>query len=214
MGFLRAAAFADQATLRAPGIVLRAPASGDFDAWVDLRRQSRDFLAPWEPIWPDDDLSRPSYRRRLRRWAEESRGGLTFPWFLFDEIDGRLLGGLTLAQVRRGVTQTGTIGYWMGAPHAGRGLMTGAVLALARHAFRDLRLHRLEAACLPDNEPSIRLLRKVGFTREGYARAYLHIAGEWRDHLLWGLLETDPLLPAVPAAERPACPRAPVGIDG
>jgi [ribosomal protein S5]-alanine N-acetyltransferase len=88
----------------------------------------------------------------------------------------------------------------MGAPHAGRGLMTEAVGVLAAWAFEKLKLHRIEAACLPENVPSIRLLEKVGFSLEGRARSYLCIAGRWSDHLLWALLADDPLFPA---RERP-----------
>lgn len=185
-------------------LLLRGPDGADYPLWREVREASRAFLEPWEPIWPNDDLERPAYRRRLARWSEEIRDGVAFPFFLFARADGALLGGVTLSQVRRGVTQAGTIGYWMGARHAGRGLMTEAVGLLARHAFTGLALHRLEAACLPDNARSIRLLEKVGFAREGLARAYLRIAGEWRDHILWGLLDGDPLFPATGGAPRRA----------
>ena len=109
-----------------------------------------------------------------------------------------LMGGLTLGQVRRGVAQTTTLGYWMGKPHAGKGYMAKAVRAAAGFAFQTLRLHRIEAACLPHNTASIRLLEGVGFTREGYARAYLKINGVWQDHVLYGLLENDPVRPSLP----------------
>lgn len=185
-------------TLVGPRVLLRGPDSDDLDAWKALRSRSRAFLEPWEPLWPADDLEKRAYRRRLSRWTREIREGLTFPYFVCARDGGALLGGVTLAQVRRGVTQAGTIGYWMGEPHAGRGFMSEAVGVLAGHAFGTLGLHRLEAACLPENGPSIRLLEKVGFTDEGLARAYLCIAGRWRDHILWGLLADDPLFPSRP----------------
>ena len=78
-----------------------------------------------------------------------------------------MLGGLTLGGIRRGVAQAATLGYWMGAPHAGKGRMTRAVAAVATSASRTLRLHRIEAACIPDNAPSIALLERNGFRREG-----------------------------------------------
>ena len=195
MGLFRADPSERLPILSGERVVLRGPDRDDHEAWRAVRAASRGFLEPWEPLWPDDDLERPAYRRRLSRWCEEIADGVTFPYFLFSTVDGALVGGVTLSQVRRGVTQAGTVGYWMGEAHAGRGLMTEAVGLLARHAFSTLHLHRLEAACLPDNVRSQRLLEKVGFAREGLARAYLRIAGDWRDHLLWGLLAGDPLFP-------------------
>lgn len=195
MSFLRAVVFDPLPTLRGRRIVLRSPTFGDHAEWAELRTRSRDFLAPWEPIWPADDLDRAAFRRRIKRYGAEVRDGVAYPFFVCSAETGELLGGLTLAQVRRGVTQSGTIGYWMGAPHAGRGLMTEAVGVLVGWAFEKLKLHRIEAACLPENAPSIHLLEKVGFSLEGQARSYLCIAGSWRDHLLWGLLAEDPLFP-------------------
>ena len=195
MGLFRADPSERLPVLTGAKVVLRGPDRDDFEAWRTLRAASRGFLEPWEPIWPGDDLERSAFRRRLSRWSDEIADGVTFPFFLVSLHDGALLGGVTLSQVRRGVTQAGTVGYWMGEAHAGRGLMTEAVGLLARHAFTTLHLHRLEAACLPDNVRSRRLLEKVGFAREGLARAYLCIAGEWRDHLTWGLVSGDPLFP-------------------
>lgn len=195
MSFLRAVVFDPLPTLRGRRIVLRSPTFADHPEWAALRSRSRDFLAPWEPIWPADDLDRAAFRRRIKRYAAEVRDGVAYPFFVCSAETDAVLGGVTLAQVRRGVTQSGTIGYWMGAPHAGRGLMTEAVGVLAGWAFDKLKLHRIEAACLPENAPSIRLLEKVGFSLEGRARSYLCIAGHWRDHLLWGLVADDPLFP-------------------
>lgn len=195
MGLLRKSVADLVPTLLGTTVNLRAPRPEDWREWAELRNASRAFLTPWEPTWSVDDLDRASFRRRLGRWDEEARQGVTCPWFVVAATGGRLLGGVTLAQIRRGVTQAGTIGYWMGAAHAGKGFMSEAVGLLAGHAFREFGLHRLEAACLPENDRSIRLLEKVGFTREGYARAYVAIDGRWRDHILWGLLADDPLYP-------------------
>jgi len=192
MSFLRLVVQDPLPVLRSPRLVLRAPAMADHGAWAELRRASRDFLAPWEPLWPEDDLEKSAFRRRLRRLAGEIREGVSYPWFVFDAATREILGGVTLSQVRRGVTQTGTLGYWMGEAHAGRGVMTEAAGLVVGFAFDTLRLHRIEASCLPENGRSIRLLEKVGFVREGLARRYLCIAGEWRDHLLWALLADDP----------------------
>ena len=93
--------------------------------------------------------------------------------------------------VRYAAQQTGTIGYWMGEAHAGRGYMTTALRVLLPTLFGELNLHRVEAACIPTNAPSIRVLEKCGFVREGLARRYLCINGVWQDHLLFGLLHED-----------------------
>lgn len=173
-------------------VTLRFPRATDFDEWARLREASRAFLTPWEPTWASDELTRGAYRRRLRRYADDIRADQAYAFFAFRQDNGALVGGLTLSGIRRGVTQSCSLGYWMGEAHAGRGLMTDAVRAIVPYVFETLRLHRLEAACLPTNEPSKRLLRRVGFTEEGYARQYLRIDGAWRDHVLFAMLENDP----------------------
>lgn len=173
------------------GVVLRAPQPSDYAAWAELREASRSFLVPWEPTWPVDDLTRAAYRRRLRRYAEDQRADLAYAFFLFRETDDALVGGLTLGNIRRGVAQAGSLGYWMGAPFARKGYMTAAVRAVLGFAYSGLRLHRVEAACIPSNVPSISLLKRTGFAREGYAREYLCINGSWQDHLLFARLRDD-----------------------
>jgi ribosomal-protein-alanine N-acetyltransferase len=195
VSFLRVVSLEPMPVLRSDRLVLRVPTMSDHPEWAALREKSRGFLEPWEPLWPGDDLTKAAFRRRVKRYHSEVSEGSTYPFLLFDLKNRQMLGGITLAQVRRGVTQAGTIGYWMGMPHAGRGHMTEAVRLVAGFAFETLRLHRLEAACLPTNGASMRLLEKVGFTREGLARSYLCIAGTWRDHVLWGLVAGDQLFP-------------------
>ncbi|MGO8833531.1 MAG: GNAT family N-acetyltransferase [Roseiarcus sp.] len=177
--------------LRGGGLFLRPAQSDDYLAWAALREKSRDFLTPWEPTWPADDLTRGAFRRRLRRQADEIARDESFSFLIFEEGSNTLFGGLTIGGIRRGVAQTATLGYWMGAPHAGKGHMTRAVAVAAAFAFSTLRLHRLEAACIPANVASATLLERNGFQREGFARAYLCINGDWRDHYLFGLLESD-----------------------
>jgi ribosomal-protein-alanine N-acetyltransferase len=119
---------------------------------------------------------------------EDARDDKSYAMFLFRESDGALLGGLTLSNVRRGVAHMASLGYWIGQRHAGRGYTTAGVRAFVRYAFCDLDLHRVEAACQPDNFASRRVLEKSGFAHEGAARAYLKINGAWRDHLLYGIV--------------------------
>lgn len=174
------------------GVVLRAPQTGDYAEWAALREASRNFLVPWEPTWPADDLTRGAFRRRLKRYAEDLRTDQAYPFFIFRAEDDVLVGGLTLANIRRGVAQAGSLGYWIGARFARQGHMSAAVRALGPFAFGALRLHRLEAACIPTNAASMRLLEKTGFQREGYARQYLCINGIWQDHVLYARVAGDP----------------------
>ena len=192
MALFRLTPARETATLiRGDGVFLRPAKMEDFEPWARLRDRSRDFLAPWEPIWPSDDLTRSGFRRRLRRYAEDIAADRSYPFIVFRESDGAMIGGVTLANVRRGIVQAGTIGYWMGEPHAHRGYMTTALRVLLPTLFGELNLHRVEAACIPTNAPSIRVLEKCGFVREGLARRYLCINGVWQDHLLFGLLHED-----------------------
>lgn len=191
MAFFRSLAAAEAVpTLTGQGVVLRTPQMSDYPAWSALREESRGFLQPWEPTWPPDDVSRLAFRKRLKRYVRELEADQAYPFFVF-RADGALVGGVTVSQIRRGVSQCCSLGYWMGGRHAGKGHMTAAVRALAPFVFDTLKLRRVEAACLPNNAASIRLLEKTGFTREGYAREYLCIDGQWQDHILYALLRSD-----------------------
>ncbi len=172
-------------------IFLRPPRPTDWSAWARVRTASRAHLTPWEPTWSADELSRAAYRRRLRRYSKDQRDGTGLAFFVFNRESDSLLGGATLTNIRRGVTQTGTLGYWMGESVAGKGYMKEAVHTVIEFVFEDLRLHRLEAACVPNNQPSKAVLRATGFQEEGHARRYLRINGEWRDHILFAILAND-----------------------
>jgi ribosomal-protein-alanine N-acetyltransferase len=185
-----------------PRVTLRAATPMDWKNWHVVREQSRAFLVPWEPTWPLDGLTYDYFCRNLRRHWNEWREGSAFSFLLCATDDlpdqtgglvaaGAVLGGLALTEVQRGIAQKGTLGYWIGESYADQGFMTEAVQLVVHFAFHDLGLNRLEAACLPHNEPSKRLLTKIGFTMEGRARRYLRINGRWEDHLLWGKTSED-----------------------
>ena len=206
--------------VRGERVEIAPPSRSDYLAWSQLRSDSRAFLAPWEPIWISDALTRTGWRRRYRRIVEEWGAGTGYHFHIyirpiagfgvkhqnnldnndktpgfFDRVPDRagtvLVGGITLSHVRRGAAQSGTIGYWIGKPYSNQGYMTDALRLMIRFAFEELGLHRLDAACLPNNKPSLALLRRVGFTEEGYARQYLKIGGAWEDHITFGLLAED-----------------------
>lgn len=165
--------------------MVRAPDESDFQAWADLRSGSKEFLQPFEPRWPIDELTRGSFRRRLRRYSQDVREKVGYAFFIFQRTDEALMGGLTISNIRYGVSQSCSLGYWMGEPHAHQGYMTEVMPALFPFIFNDLGLHRVEAACLPENLPSMRLLERAGFKPEGIAREYLKINGRWQDHRLF-----------------------------
>jgi ribosomal-protein-alanine N-acetyltransferase len=182
-------------------LILRPPRLSDWAEWANVREQSRAFLTPWEPTWPKDALTRPAYRDRVLYYAQEWHRGSGFLFFLIRKDDHRLMGGISIAEVRRGISQTGTAGYWIGAPYAKQGYMGEALEAMIGFAFGTLRLHRLEAACMPENLPSRKLLTKCGFREEGYASKYLRINGEWADHVLFArLADANHAWPAAPEA--------------
>jgi ribosomal-protein-alanine N-acetyltransferase len=193
MAFFRTINFSEPTpAIGGEGVVLRPPQMTDHPEWAALREASREFLVPWEPTWPADDLTRSAFRRRIRRYSEDIRTDQGYAFLVFRKSDDVLVGGLTLANIRRGVAQAGSLGYWMGLPYVRQGYMTAAVHAIVPFALERLRLHRLEAACIPTNAGSIRLLEKNGFVREGYAHEYLCINGIWQDHLLFARLKDRP----------------------
>ena len=193
IAFMRGLTFpgGQQPVIRGRGIYLRYPRIADYLDWSKLRGESRDFLTPWEPVWADDELTRGAFRRRIKRYQKETRLDSAYVFFVLRQSDDALLGGCTLSNVRRGVTQCCTLGYWIGAKFARQGYMTNAVKALVPFVFKTLGLHRIEAACLVDNEASKNLLARTGFRQEGLARRYLLINGQWADHLLFALLKEE-----------------------
>lgn len=180
-----------QPVIQGDAVYLRYPRMTDYAAWVSLRGESRDFLTPWEPTWATDELTKGAFRRRIKHYHKEARLDSAYAFFLFRKLDDALMGGCTLSNVRRGVAQASSLGYWIGERFSRQGYMFDAVRALIPFVFATLGLHRLEAACLPVNEASRSLLAKAGFGQEGLARAYLRINGEWRDHLLFALLSEE-----------------------
>lgn len=172
-------------------MTLRPPVHSDFRLWVALRLASEEHLVPWEPTWAPDHLSRKAFTNRVY-WSQRSiNAGSAVPLFLIRRMDDVLLGAITLDNIRRGPSQSGTLGYWSGAAYARQGYMREAILSVVHHAFTRLDLSRIEAACLPENTPSRNLLESCGFKYEGVAQSYLQIDGRWRTHVLYAMLRGD-----------------------
>jgi ribosomal-protein-alanine N-acetyltransferase len=177
--------------IETPRLMLRLPEMGDHTSWAQLRRWGEPFLRPWEPAWSPDHLTRRAFRNRVY-WAWRAQDeGRALPLFLIRREDQRLLGAITLDNIRRGPAQSGQVGYWIGPDFARQGFMTEALSAVVHHAFGALDISRVEAACLPENVASRALLDGTGFQYEGVALRYLQINGRWRDHVLYANLRSD-----------------------
>lgn len=177
--------------IETPRLTLRLPEMSDHVAWATLRREGERFLREWEPAWSSDHLTRKAFRNRVY-WSQRAREeGRALALFLVRRADSRLLGAITLDNIRRGPSQSAQVGYWIGEQHARQGFMSEALAATVAHAFSVLDLGRIEAACLPENAPSRALLERSGFVCEGVAAGYLQIAGRWRDHVVYANLRPD-----------------------
>lgn len=178
-------------TIKTPRLDLRLPELSDHPAWARLRQDSAGFLTRWEPVREDDHLTASAFRNRVT-WGQRSiESGRAIPLFLVRRLDNRLLGGITLDNIRRGPSQSASIGYWIGEEYARQGYMLETVSAVVDYAFKKLDLSRIEAGCLPENTASRALLEKAGFKYEGVAQSYLQIAGRWRNHVLYSNLRWD-----------------------
>ncbi len=166
--------------------LLLAPAAPEL-APAQLAYYSRNegHLAPWEPIWPSDFLTPAYWEKATRRAVEDARADRAHRFVAFRRDDPvRMVASVNLSNLVRGVFAAAHLGYSVDAAEQGRGVGTEAVGAVVEFAFQTLRLHRVMANYQPVNERSARLLRRLGFEREGFARDYLFIAGAWRDHVL------------------------------
>jgi ribosomal-protein-alanine N-acetyltransferase len=172
-------------------VYLRAPEVEDHSAWARLREASRLHLTRWEPDWKPEEATVDAFRLRLRTYDRQFRASAGAAFHIFQRDGDRLVGGVTLSDIRRHAAQSTTIGYWIGAPFLRRGFGLAAVNAAATYAFEELGLNRIEAACQPGNSASRALLAKAGFAEEGLARDYLFINGGWRDHVLYARLARD-----------------------
>ncbi|MCZ8081190.1 MAG: GNAT family N-acetyltransferase [Fuscovulum sp.] len=172
-------------------MTLRLPTHGDWTQWAALRDESAAFLTPWEPVWAGDHLTRKAFTNRVYWAARAEAQGTALPLLLIRREDQALLGAITLDNIRRGPSQSGTLGYWIGERFSRRGYMREAIQSVVHHAYSALDLSRIEAACLPENIASRGVLEKCGFKYEGVAQSYLQISGRWRNHVLYAALRLD-----------------------
>ena len=177
--------------LRGPFVTLRRVSHGVEGEWISLRRRSRDFLQPWEPVWSKDVLTPRGFGMFLEYHRDGWRAGTLRGFLIFRNGSGELVGGITLSNIRYGANMTASVGYWMGIDYVRRGYMREALALILDYGFGEMGLNRIEASCMPDNRPSTRLLLRCGFRIEGEGRSYLYINGVWEDHLLFAILAKD-----------------------
>jgi ribosomal-protein-alanine N-acetyltransferase len=163
-------------------VTVRRAVEGDAAALAALARANRAFLAPWEPVRPDEYFTAEHHRAALRAIAAQDPPR-TVPCVVL--VDGEPAGRITLNNVVHSAFCSADLGYWVAREHNGRGVATAAVGAVLDLAFGDLGLHRVQAGTLLHNAGSQRVLERNGFTRIGIAPRYLRIAGEWQDHVLF-----------------------------
>ena len=157
-----------------------------------MRLANEAWLTPWEPSSTVPWALRHSpaaYRAMRRAVARRARAGTSIPFLI--RVDGRLAGQVTIDNVVRGAMRSGHLGYWLDSAVAGRGMGSLAVALACDHAFGAAGRHRLQADIRPENQPSQRLVQRLGFRQEGLLRRYLDIDGDWRDHLTFALLAED-----------------------
>jgi [ribosomal protein S5]-alanine N-acetyltransferase len=169
-------------------LVLHAARRADYADWAALRRESRAYIEPWEPLWPDDALTRRDWNRRLSAWSAAWKAESAYVFLIRRHSDNALIGGLSFTQVRHWPADAASLGYWQGASFQGQGYMREAVGAACDWAFGNLGLWRIDAGIVPENDRSRRVLEGAGFAEEGRAASYLEIAGTRRDHILFGLV--------------------------
>jgi ribosomal-protein-alanine N-acetyltransferase len=181
----------ERAEISTERLVLRLPQHTDYVPWARLRRGNAEFLSKWEPVWSENHLSKRAFRNRVY-WAKRSRqDGRALALFLIRREDQQILGAITLDNIRRSPAQSGSVGYWLGEDFTQQGYMSEALNAVVTHAFNGMDISRIEAACLPENQASRKLLERTGFKYEGVAQSYLQIAGRWRTHVLYANIRRD-----------------------
>lgn len=165
-------------------VFLRAPEFRDWRVWSELRKFNMEYLKPWEPEWSPYELERSYFVKRVKFFDKLSNRDKGYSFLIFLNDKNKLIGEININNIQRGVVQSCSIGYWISENKMGLGYMRESISILKDFIFNDLKLHRIEAACLPRNMRSLRTLLKSEFEIEGHAKKYLKINGAWEDHIL------------------------------
>ena len=172
-------------------IILRPPQYSDWKAWADERKKNKWYLQPWEPLWSINELERSSFVKRVRMFERLSHNDQAYSFLIFTSDNEDFIGEVNISNVQRGIIQSCTIGYWIAKNCEGKGMMSESLELVKEFIFNELKLHRIEAACLPHNMPSLKVLLKNGFIKEGTARKLLKINDKWQDHTVLSFILDD-----------------------
>ena len=172
-------------------VILRPPQYSDWKAWADERKKNKLYLQPWEPLWSITELERNSFVKRVRMFERLSHNDQAYSFLIFTSDNEDFIGEVNISNVQRGIIQSCTIGYWIAKDCEGKGMMSESLELVKEFIFNELKLHRIEAACLPHNMPSLKVLLKNGFIKEGTARKLLKINDKWQDHTVLSFILDD-----------------------
>jgi ribosomal-protein-alanine N-acetyltransferase len=172
--------------LRDGRVGLRPLATSDARAWTEVRRRNADWLRPWEATVPPGDTSAPrTFRALVRDLRRQARDRRALPFAV--TVEGVFAGQVTVTNIVGGSARWAQVGYWIDRRYAGQNVIPTAVALVVDYCLLELKLHRIEVAIRPENLASLRVVEKLGITEVGYARGYLHIDGDWRDHRLFAI---------------------------
>lgn len=177
--------------LNGDNVLLRPPQYSDWIDWSKVREVNKLYLQPWEPLWSPGELERSSFVKRVRMFEKLSTNDEAYSFLIFKNENTEFIGELNISNIQRGIIQSCSIGYWIAKKYEGRGMMSESLELVKSFIFDHLKLHRIEAACLPHNSPSLKVLLKNGFKIEGTARKLLKINNKWQDHTVFSYLYED-----------------------
>tara|TARA_B110000444_G_scaffold203143_1_gene195578 strand:+ start:499 stop:1092 length:594 start_codon:yes stop_codon:yes gene_type:complete len=172
-------------------VLLRPPQYSDWRSWADERKKNELYLQPWEPLWSINELERSSFVKRVRMFERLSHNDQAYSFLIFKSDSGDFIGEVNISNVQRGIIQSCSIGYWIAKDCEGKGMMSESLELIKEFIFNELKLHRIEAVCLPYNKPSLKVLLKNGFIKEGTARKLLKINDKWQDHTVLSFIVDD-----------------------
>lgn len=170
-------------------VMLRPLRASDFHAWQEVRRRCADWLLKWEPRrpagYPDPAEDRRAFEARCDVRDRDRANGMSYGFGIF--LGDRFIGEINLNNLQRGASQSAYVGYWIDESHAGHAYMSESVIVLAKFAFEELGLHRLQISIIPRNRASRRVVEKLELRDEGIAVRYLEINGVWEDHVRYAI---------------------------